>query len=317
MQTNPPNPVAPKTNQAVAQQGSSLTPAQKRMGDLRSLLEANKAALEGALPKHITPDRMLRIALTELRKVPALLDCTPQSFLGAIIQSAQLGLEPGGALGHSYLVPFKNKKTGVSEVSFIVGYRGMIDLAGRSDRVSHAIARMVLEGDQFHYEYGLNEKLEHKPSPKPNARPTHYYAILRLTNGRALFDVMTVTEIEEVRSRSKAPNYGPWATDYDAMAKKTVIRRLFKFMPVSIEIQRAVGLDELADTDQGQENSALLVNVPVEATGSRAAQLNRQVLSEATAKITQHPIAPEPDPVFDAEAIPSTLNHQEEPGSNG
>lgn len=225
--------------------------------NLETLLEKSKSSIAAALPKHVTPERMLRIALTEARKNPDLLQCDQASFLGALIQASQVGLEPGGALGHCYLVPFNNKNAGRKEVQFMLGYRGMLDLVRRSNACTHVTARAVYEGDEFSYEYGLEEKLVHKTHPTPNAKLTHVYAIAFMKEGKPLFDVMDVVDIEMIRQRAQAQK-GPWVTDYDAMAKKSVIRRLFKYMPVSIEVQQAIGLDELADAGVSQGNNAFI-----------------------------------------------------------
>lgn len=237
---------------------------QAKAKSLQSLLQISKSQIEMALPKHLSPDRLLRIAMTEARKLPALLDCTQTSFIGAIIQAAQLGLEPGGALGHCYLIPFKNTKTGNTEVQFIVGYRGMIDLAYRSPKVKKIIARAVYDKDKFSYDFGLDEKLVHVPAQDGSGdKLTHVYCIVELDDGVRLFDVMTRRDVEDAKARSKSAEFGPWKTDYEAMAKKSVVRRFFKFMPSSIEIQEAVGLDEAAD--RGEQNNGAII----EAVGVR------------------------------------------------
>lgn len=242
----------------------SLDLVQKKSDTLQTLLSANKSQIEAALPKHLTSDRLLRIALTEARKNPVLLECTQASFLGAIIQTAQLGLEPGSALGQSWLVPFRNNKLNIMEVQFIVGYRGMIDLAYRSPLVSHAIARAVYEGDHFFYQYGTDEKIEHRPDKEASGkRLTHVYAIVFLKSGGKVFDVMEIKEVEAVRARSKSADSGPWETDYEAMSKKTVVRRLFKFTPVSVELSTAITMDEAAERGE-QFNGDV-----IETTGTR------------------------------------------------
>ncbi|WP_252356488.1 recombination protein RecT, partial [Escherichia coli] len=187
-----------------------------------------------------------RIATTEIRKVPALGNCDTMSFVSAIVQCSQLGLEPGSALGHAYLLPFgnKNEKSGKKNVQLIIGYRGMIDLARRSGQIASLSARVVREGDEFSFEFGLDEKLIHRPGENEDAPVTHVYAVARLKDGGTQFEVMTRKQIELVRSQSKAGNNGPWVTHWEEMAKKTAIRRLFKYLPVSIEIQRAVSMDE-------------------------------------------------------------------------
>ncbi|EFN8903469.1 exodeoxyribonuclease VIII [Escherichia coli] len=126
----------------------------------------------------------------------------------------------------------------------IIGYRGMIDLARRSGQIASLSARVVREGDEFSFEFGLDEKLIHRPGENEDAPVTHVYAVARLKDGGTQFEVMTRKQIELVRSLSKAGNNGPWVTHWEEMAKKTAIRRLFKYLPVSIEIQRAVSMDE-------------------------------------------------------------------------
>jgi recombination protein RecT len=215
-----------------------------------------------ALPKHMTADRLARIALTEVRKNPTLGKCDQGSFLGAIMQCAQLGLEPGGALGHAYLLPFENKRKQITEVQFIVGYRGMIDLARRSGQIVSLSARAVHAGDRFRYSYGLNETVDHVPAENGGGELTHVYAVAKLRDGGVQFEVMNRAEVEKVRNESNgyksAIRYdrkdNPWIGFFEEMAKKTVIRRLFKYLPVSIEMQTAVGLDEQAESGLAQDN---------------------------------------------------------------
>ncbi|HGB8995030.1 TPA: recombination protein RecT [Salmonella enterica subsp. enterica serovar Saintpaul] len=229
-------------------QGARTPTAVKNNNDVISIINqpSMKEQLAAALPRHMTAERMIRIATTEIRKVPALGDCDTMSFVSAIVQCSQLGLEPGGALGHAYLLPFgnRNEKSGKKNVQLIIGYRGMIDLARRSGQIASLSARVVREGDDFSFEFGLEEKLVHRPGENEDAPVTHVYAVARLKDGGTQFEVMTRKQIELVRAQSKAGNNGPWVTHWEEMAKKTAIRRLFKYLPVSIEIQRAVSMDE-------------------------------------------------------------------------
>jgi recombination protein RecT len=216
-----------------------------------------QAQIKAALPRHMTPERLARIVTTEIRKVPKLAECTPVSFFGAVIQCAQLGLEPGNALGHAYLLPYGK------DVQLIIGYRGMIDLARRSGQIVSIDARAVYEGDKFECRLGLDPHIEHEPDwNNPNRtqgdKLQFVYAVAKLKDGGIQFDVMSRAEVEAIRGRSKAGNGGPWKTDYQAMALKTVVRRLFKFLPVSIEIQTAVGLDERAEMGLPQDNGAVI-----------------------------------------------------------
>lgn len=206
-----------------------------------------------AMPKSMTPDRLTRIVMTECRKTPALLKCAPESFYGAVLQCAALGLEPGSALGHCYLLPFGNgkDKQGRPNAQLIIGYRGMIDLARRSGQIISLQAYCVHEQDTFNYKLGLDPDIEHIPaSVADRGKVTHVYAVAKLKGDGVQFEVMSRAEIEKVRTSSKAGNSGPWSNHWEEMAKKTVIRRLFKYLPVSIEAVRAVEIDE--KTDRGE-----------------------------------------------------------------
>lgn len=240
--------------------------------DLAHLLASPgvQSQIKAALPRHMTAERMARIATTEMRKVPKLGQCDPMSFLGAVIQCAQLGLEPGNALGHAYILPFDKRekvggqwKTVRTEAQVIIGYRGMIDLARRSGQIVSIDARAVYEGDKFECMLGLDPRIDHQPDWQNanRADPSKLrfvYAVAKLKDGGVQFDVMSRAEIEGIRARSKSADNGPWVTDFAAMAVKSVVRRLFKFLPVSIEMQTAVGLDEMAEAGLSQQNGAVI-----------------------------------------------------------
>ena len=208
------------------------------------LLQKMKNEIARCLPKHLTPERMSRIALTELRKIPKLQECDPLSFIAALMQAAQLGLEPG-VLGQCYLIPFKNNRTGKYECTFMPGYRGFLDLARRSGQIVSLVARSVYSNDVFEYEFGLKENITHKPAMDERGELKAVYAVALLKDGGHQFEVMSKREVDEIRKHhSKAGDNGPWVTHYDEMAKKTVLRKLFKWLPCSTEMQKAVSLDE-------------------------------------------------------------------------
>jgi len=226
-----------------------------KVASVRSMLQRLMPQMLLALPKHLTPERMFRVAMTAVQRTPELLECDPRSLAGAVLQASQLGLEPDGVLGAAYLIPFRNGKTGKREVQFLPGYKGLITLARRSGEISSIDARVVREGDKFKYAFGLNPVLEHVPAEHDGeAKPvTHAYAVIRLKDGGYQFDVLTVAEIKAIQAQSRAGTSGPWQTHFAEMAKKTALRRALKLAPMSVEAQRAVALDELAEAGVPQE----------------------------------------------------------------
>lgn len=221
---------------------------------IRALLNRSRAQIAAALPKHVTVDRMLRIAMTAVQTTRGLLDCTPLSILGGIVTCAQLGLEVGGPLGHAYLVPYT--VNGVKIATFIPGYRGMVDLARRSGAVSTVEARIVHKRDRFAYALGLVPKIDHVPymgadDPGPAVA---VYAVCRLRDGSVQFEVMSARDVEHVRKRSKTAGRddSPWQSDPDEMWKKTAIRRLWKLLPVSVEKTMAKAIEAHDAAERGE-----------------------------------------------------------------
>ena len=191
--------------------------------------------IKNALPANITPERMMRIALTALSKDTKLANSTPESFMGALLTSAQLGLECNTPLGQAYLIPFRNK--GVLETQFQLGYQGLIDLCYRTGQYKKIVARIVYEGDDFDYSYGLEEKLIHRPREKSNT-PIYVYGLYELKNGASAFEVMSweaVMNHAKKYSQSVKNGSSPWTTDPESMAKKTVLKKVLKYAPKAVE----------------------------------------------------------------------------------
>lgn len=212
-----------------------------------ALIDKLKPQMAIALPKHMNSDRLARIALTEMRQTPLLQQCEPASLMKCLMVSAQLGLEPG-VLGHCNLIPYRNKKNNTVECNLIIGYKGMLDLARRSGQVESIEARTVCENDVCEVRYGLDSTIEHRIDIKNDrGQAIGYYAIAKLAGGGKQFEFLTKYEVEKVRQNSPNRNSGPWQDHFDEMAKKTVIRRLFKYLPVSIEMQKAINVDEHGD----------------------------------------------------------------------
>lgn len=226
--------MAVKQNGVVSRQSAAQSPAPP---DLGALVKRMEPAFKRALPSVMTPERFTRIALTALGSNPQLARCTQNSFLGALMNAAQLGLEPNTPLGHAYLIPYGN------ECTFQIGYKGLISLADREKCIVEA--QTVYEKDDFECEFGLNPILRHKPFFKGDrGEPILYYAIYHTADGRSSFDVMSRADAEaHGKKYSKTYNNGPWKTNFDEMAKKTVIKKLLKYAPLSSEIMQAISTD--------------------------------------------------------------------------
>ena len=250
-------------------------------------IEAMKGEMARALPRHLSADRMARIALTEVRRTPLLARCTQASFGGAIMTCAQLGLEPG-VTGEAYLLPFRNNKKKIYEVQLIIGYQGMAKLFWQSPLARSLDAQAVYEHDPvFEYSYGLEPKLVHKPRlDGERGKAIAYYAVARMEGGGSAFVVMSPTDIEKIRIRSKAKDDGPWQTDYDAMAKKTCLRQLFKLLPRSPELSQAMAQDEGVRSDWAEDALDVTPEYPDAVPG--------QVEHDDTAGSTEQPAAQEP-----------------------
>lgn len=231
------------------------------IGNVKAFFESQKATLAAVLPKHVGADRMLKIALGALRTTPKLMQARTDTLLGAIIQCAQLGLEPNTPLGHAYLIPFENRSKGITEVQIVFGHKGLIDLARRSGQIVSIAAHEVREHDHFEYEYGLDEKLVHRPAMGERGEVIAFYAVAKLVGGGYAFEIMSRADVEAIRNESqgwktavrfKKEASSPWGAHFVEMGRKTVLRRLFKFLPVSIELATAATLDGKAAVGETQ-----------------------------------------------------------------
>lgn len=209
---------------------------------LAHVLASRHKYLSDIAPSNLRPERVMKIVISAVSRTPKLMDCSIDSIFLATLQAVELGLEPGSAIGEAYLIPFK----GLCQM--LPGYRGLATLAYRSGFVSSLDAHEVYEGDAFRYSYGLEAELHHIPGDVCDpAKITHAYAVVRLKDGAVLFDVMNRAQIEAVRRRSRAANDGPWVTDYGEMAKKTVLKRVLKRCPASVELAKAIAADVVAE----------------------------------------------------------------------
>lgn len=213
---------------------------------VKDLIEIRMPEIQKVLPSVISPQQFLRLTLNAIQSTPHLMECTMPSFYGAVMQCAQLGLKPN-VNGEAYLIPFKNnKKGGAYECQFIVGYKGLMLLARRSGEVANIDAQTVYENDTFDLAYGFEPTLIHKPYLKGDrGKPIGFYATVILKDGGKSAYYMTVEDAQKYGKRySKAYNNSPWVTDFEAMAKKSCLRQVLKYAPMSTDVDGAIRTDE-------------------------------------------------------------------------
>ena len=267
------------------QQQTAIAKVDPRQASLKDLFERSRGAIAQVVPRHLTADRILKVTLSATARTPKLLECSQTSILQSVMQAAQLGLEPGGPLGHAYLVPFKNK--GAMECTMIVGYKGLIDLARRSGQIDSIEARIVCERDKFKISYGLVQVLEHEPFMDGHpGKIVAVYAIARIKNSLPQVEMMTRDQVDAIMAMSKTAGNqdGPWAMHFDEMARKTVVRRICKYLPLSVELATAIEAEE-TELDAGAFGA---IQVESKADDPPAAAL------KAKAEAGRKPAAPDP-----------------------
>lgn len=237
-------------NNGIIQNATSQLAGKKGAPKLADYVKSMEGEIKKALPSVITPERFTRITLSALSSNPDLQNTTPQSFLAAMMTAAQLGVEPNTPLGQAYLLPYRNK--GTLECQFQLGAKGLMDLAYRSGEISVIQAHTVYANDEFHYEFGLEPKLDHKPALKDRGEPIAFYAVFRTKDGGYGFEVMSVEDVKlhaKKYSKSYGSQYSPWTTSFEEMAKKTVLKRVLKYAPLKSDFARQITADESIKTE--------------------------------------------------------------------
>jgi recombination protein RecT len=206
---------------------------------VRDLILSQQNEIAAALPRTLTAERAMRASLTTFRKNPKLLNCTPQSLLGAIIQAAQLGFEINDALGHVYLIPFGK------EVEIIIGYQGMIDLIRRAGNLASFHTAVVYEKEEYTYQLGANPVLKHVPKPPLEiSERVAVYAVAHVKDGGTVCEWMWKDDVMKAKAMSKNTGKNSiWEKWPDEMWRKTVVRKIFKYLPKSVETQDAIITD--------------------------------------------------------------------------
>lgn len=249
-------------------------------------------ALPAAVKASMTPERFARIAISAIQKTPKLAETSPQSFMISLMQAAQLGLEPNSPLGQAYLIPYGN------ETTFQIGYKGLLALAYRNPNVAVIQARTVYENDEFSVEYGLHEDIIHKPTFGEQGDPIGYYAYYRMKDGSGSFCFMSRPEMEDFRRQYTKANKPdtPWNTAFDAMAKKTVIKRLLKYAPIGGDLQTAIAVDETVP-DVEPDLANVIDTVASEVVAEQPADLPTRPAQPAKPRRATNTRAKAPEPV--------------------
>lgn len=240
----------------IAKQAANVRLEQARPQDgIAQMIQHNWPRIAAVLPRHMSPERMMQIAISSVNQTPKLALCSGVSLMSCLMRASSLGLEPSAVngLGDCYIIPRNNRKTGM-EATFMLGYKGMLRLARNSGEIESISARCVHEGDFFEYEFGLHEDLRHKPtedSKEGAENVTHAYCVARFKDGGYHIEVMTRKEIEAARKFSQSGKEGPWATHFEEMAKKTVIRRASKMWPLTSEKSEALRVAAATDETTG------------------------------------------------------------------
>ena len=212
---------------------------------IEDMIKAMAPEIKNALPEVMKPERFIRMALSTLNNNPKLRECSQITFLAAMMNAAQLGLEPNTPLGQAYLIPYRNH--GKMECQFQLGYKGLIDLVYRNPNIQTVQAQCIYENDEFDYEFGLEPKLVHKPALTDRGKLILVYALWKAENGGYGFEVMSKDDID-AHARKYSQSYNstssPWKSNYEEMAKKTVIKKCLKYAPLRSDMLRAVSTDE-------------------------------------------------------------------------
>jgi len=228
--------------------GGETAPTTTKKATIFDVIKQGESQFKAALPKHLNSERFVRIAMTAIRLNPKLAGCKKESLLGTLMTAAQLGLEPG-PLGQCYLIPYGN------ECQFQLSYKGMIELLRRSNQLSDIYAYTVNEKDEFKITYGLERNIVHIPNFTETSKEIGYYAVAILKDGTKAFEYMPHEAVEKHGKRfSKTYSNGPWKTDFEAMAHKTVIKKLLKLLPVSVEFIENLRKDEKTFNYKESEN---------------------------------------------------------------
>ena len=251
---------------------------------MQTYIKSMESEIKKALPSVLTPERFTRMVLSAISSNSELGKCTPKSFLGAMMNAAQLGLEPNTPLGQAYILPYRNK--GTLEAQFQIGYKGLIDLAYRSGEVEVIQSHIVYENDEFECEYGINTKLSHKPASENRGNPIKVYALFKTKSGGYGFEVMSMDDVKrhaEKYSKAYGTSFSPWKSNFEEMAKKTVLKKVLKYAPLKSDFVKAVIQDETIKSTLSEDMYE--VNNEVEYVEAETIEVDGQTVDIETGEV--------------------------------
>ena len=297
-----------KTMENAAKNEPENIPAKTNLDLIKDLYDKRKGEIAKILNDMLAPDKLFMVAMTHIRRNPILAQCDRDSFVNAIVESVQLGLDLNPVYGYAYLVP--KRKNGKLYVEFQPGYRGLIELANRSGKVADIFAQIVYSNEHCDIKYGLDPDIDHKPkSPSERGDIVGAYAVARLTNGVKRFEYLWKEEIEKIKKKSESlksdkREYSPWTTSEEEMIKKTAVRRLGKWVPLSPQMMKASVEDECreAGIDMGDVIPAYAEPAGQESAGSKVTPIRPQNGLPESATVTDDSCSKDGDLKKDAAA---------------
>lgn len=280
-----------------ARGAQALKPGEGNVKTVKDMVASIVGDVGAIAPRGVDPNRILELAYTAMREDPKLMDCTAASLVGGLTMSIRLGLEIGGPLGQSYLVPFRNTQAGVVEATWMLGYRGMIHLAYKSGQIENLAVVPVWPEDRYQVELGSEWRIVHipdirAPHDERKARPIAYYMRAKLKGGEAfVLPPLSAIDIERHRQWSKGKNSPAWTDHYVAMASKTVVREDARYLPLSVETADAFATD---DSVVRADNDGLTID-----TTARPVEPQPEPPARETVRASRDPAPSEPPPSRD------------------
>lgn len=233
----------------MAEQNKNLPARTNTVKSVQALLDQNKNQFQLVLPKTLSLDRFLRIALSNVTRNPKLLQCEQKSFLRSLLDLASLGLEPGGPLQQAHLAPFWNGQRNQYECQSIIDYKGYVALAHRSKEVGRITAHIIYEKEPWEFSEG--DVVIHKPLPPSQRGEKRVMVYAKAFDRSGILiaqEYLWAEEVEEIKRKSlenkKNKESNPWNTNEEAMWRKSPVRKLAKWMPMSSEMQKAAIIEE-------------------------------------------------------------------------